>query len=117
MLLGRKHYSTFDTFRCHDDVARVSRRYTMIATTTPTHSSSATFLSLGQKFVADDLFSSGGSPVLTVARLAQDRFGLRHVVLRNDDGREIRAFVEQVELAIKLGNLRPVVDALEGIAC
>lgn len=88
----------------------------MIATPTPTHSSSS-FLSAGQRFLANDLFTSGGSQVLTVARLAQDRFGLRHVVLRNDDGREISAFVEQVELAIELGNLRPVVEALEGIAC
>lgn len=88
----------------------------MIATTTPARSSS-TFLSAGQTFLADDLFSSGGSQVLTVARLVQDRFGLRHVVLRNDDGREISAFVEQVELAIELGNLRPVAEALEGIAC
>ena len=89
----------------------------MIAPTAPIHSSSATFLSLGQKFAADDLFSSDGSPVLTVTRLVQDRLGMTHVVLRTDDGREISAFVEQVELAIKLGNLRPAVRALEGIAC
>lgn len=77
----------------------------------------STFLSPGQKFIADDLFSSRGSRVLTVARLVRDRMGLAHVVLRDEDGREISAYVEQVELAIELGNLQPVEVQLTGIAC
>lgn len=88
-----------------------------MTTNTTLPRSSSTFLSPGQRFLADDLFSTGGSQEVTVARLARDAFGLMHVVLRNDDGREISAFVEQVELAIEIGNLRPAGDAIERIAC
>lgn len=76
-----------------------------------------TYLSPGQRFVAPDLVSALGSHELTVARLVRDRLGLMHVTLRTDDGREISAFVEQVEAAIAEGNLRPAEDSLEGVAC
>jgi hypothetical protein len=76
-----------------------------------------TYLSPGQRFVAPDLESSLGSHELTVARLVRDRLGLMHVTLRTDDGREISAFVEQVEAAIAEGNLRPVEVGLAGVAC
>ena len=88
-----------------------------MATSTTAPRSPSTFLSPGQKFLADDLVSYGGSRMLTVARLTRDDSGLMHVVLRNDDGREISAFVEQVELAIELGYLWPAEEAIEGIAC
>jgi hypothetical protein len=77
----------------------------------------STFLSPGQKFVADDIFSSTGSRDVTVARLVRDDLGMLHVVLRDEDNREISAFVEQIELAIQLGNLQPVESSLTGIAC
>lgn len=78
---------------------------------------SNTFLSPGQKFIADDLFSATGSRDITVARLVRDELGMMHVVLRDADNREISAYVEQIELAIELGNLQPVESDLSVIAC
>lgn len=65
-----------------------------------------TILSPGQRF------QSSERPVadLTVARLVMDRLGLLHVTLRSDDGHEISAFAEQVEVAIAEGHLSPVID-------
>jgi hypothetical protein len=76
-----------------------------------------TFLSPGQKYASSDLISSLGSNEVTVARLVRDRLGLMHVTLRTDDGREISAFVEQIEAAIAAGNLQPVEAGLVGVAC
>jgi len=67
-----------------------------------------TFLSPGQRFVASDLITSRGTGELTVARLVHDRYGFLHVTLRADDGREISAFAEQVEIAIAEGHLSPI---------
>jgi hypothetical protein len=47
---------------------------------------------------------------LTVARLVTDRMGLLHVTLRADDGHEISAFAEQVEVAIAEGALTPLIS-------
>jgi len=79
--------------------------------------SSSSFLSPGQKFHAHDLFASGGSQLVTVARLVQDDLGMTHVVLRDDDNREISAYAAQIEMAIELGNLQPVDFDLNVIAC
>ena len=76
-----------------------------------------TFLSPGQKFLADDLMGAFGSHEVTVARLVRDRLGLLHVTLRTDDGREISAFAEQVEAAIAEGMLQPAEIDLVGVAC
>ena len=70
----------------------------------------------GQRFIADDIFASDGSHDVTVDRLVRDDLGMLHVVLRDQDHREISAFVEQIELAIELGNLQPVVQAVAGLA-
>ena len=78
---------------------------------------SSTFLAPGQKFIADDLFSSSGSRDVTVARVVRDELGMMHVVLRDEDSREISAFVEQIELAIEMGILQPVESDLSVIAC
>ncbi len=67
-----------------------------------------TFLSPGQRFVASDLITNRGTGELTVARLVHDRYGFLHVTLRADDGREISAFAEQVEVAIAEGHLSPI---------
>lgn len=67
-----------------------------------------TFLSPGQRFVASDLITERGSGEVTVARLAYDRYGCLHVTLRTDDGREISAFAEQIEVAIEEGHLSPI---------
>lgn len=113
---GSRGNDNYITFTRRNRAAQQSGRFTMATSTTAPRSPS-TFLSPGQKFLADDLVSSGGSRTITVARLSRDDSGLMHVVLRNDDGREISAFVEQVELAIKLGNLRPAEETIEGITC
>lgn len=63
-----------------------------------------TYLSPGQRF----LLTENSAGEYTVARLVTDRFGLLHVTLRADDGRELSAFAEQVEAAIAEGHLTPL---------
>ncbi len=62
-----------------------------------------TYLSPGQRFHSVDVLTSE----LTVARLVTDKLGMLHVTLRSEDGREISAFAEQVEDAIREGHLTP----------
>ncbi|HWV24586.1 MAG TPA: hypothetical protein VNZ58_10390 [Thermomicrobiales bacterium] len=76
----------------------------------------STYLTAGQRFHAADIFSAGGSQELTVHRLVRDEIGLLHVVLRDDDGREISTFAEQIELTIELGALVPVNYNMSGLA-
>lgn len=63
-----------------------------------------TFLTPGQRFQSVD----GLLEDLTVARLVTDQMGLLHVTLRADDGHEISAFAEQIEVAIAEGQLTPL---------
>lgn len=63
----------------------------------------ATYLSPGQRFHSADVLTSE----LTVSRLVTDKLGMLHVTLRAEDGREISAFAEQVEAAIREGHLTP----------
>lgn len=81
-----------------------------------TDASVPTFITPGQQFEA-----AYGSMLpeesLTVARLVRDRFGLLHVTLRTGSGREISAFVEQVEIAVSEGHLIPITAAPSSIAC
>lgn len=72
-----------------------------------------TFLFPGQRFRSEDNLVSD----LTVARLVRDRLGLMHVTLRSDDGRELSAFVEQVEAAVASGHLTPIQDQLSPDCC
>lgn len=67
-----------------------------------------TFLSPGQRFLATDLVTERGTGEVTVDRLVYDRYGFLHVTLRTDDGREISAYAEQIELAIEEGDLSPI---------
>ncbi len=66
-----------------------------------------TYLAPGQQFASTEStgLASGGS--LTVSRLVRDQLGLLHVTLRDERGREISAFAEQVEAAIAEGHLFP----------
>lgn len=66
-----------------------------------------TYLAPGQRFesLEDVGVMSGRS--LTVSRLVKDQLGLLHVTLRDERGREISAFAEQVEAAIAEGHLFP----------
>ena len=71
--------------------------------TSISRSITSTFLSPGQRFVADDIFSTTGSRDVTVARLVRDDLGMLHVVLRDEDNREISAYVASGEPADKAG--------------
>ena len=76
-----------------------------MATPPSARSGFSTILTPGQRFQsADGLLHN-----LTIARLVTDRMGLLHVTLRADDGHEISAFAEQVEVAIAEGQLTPLV--------
>jgi hypothetical protein len=65
-----------------------------------------TYLTPGQRFQSTD----GLLQDLTVARLVTDRMGLLHVTLRADDGHEISAFAEQIEVAVAEGQLTPLLS-------
>jgi hypothetical protein len=60
---------------------------------------------------------TAGSGELTVARIVQDRMGLTHAVLRDDAGREISTFADQIQFAIEVGMLSPVDAVPAGRAC
>lgn len=75
-----------------------------------------TFITPGQRFEATH-GSTLPEESLTVARLVRDRFGLMHVTLRTASGREISAFVEQVEIAVSEGHLIPITPTTPSIAC
>ena len=75
-----------------------------------------TFLFPGQQFEAAER-SYRGNESLTVARLVRDRFGLEHVTMRTGTGREISAFVEQIELAVSEGHLVPVGTPGRNVTC
>lgn len=63
-----------------------------------------TYLFPGQQFASREV---AGGRALIVSRLVKDRLGLLHVTLRDERGREISAFAEQVEAAIAEGHLVP----------
>ncbi len=63
----------------------------------------STFLAPGQRFRSDD-----GIEEYTISRLRRDDFGLLHVTLRSGTGRNLSAFAEQIETAIRTGDLQPL---------
>jgi hypothetical protein len=75
-----------------------------------------TYLTPGQRFESADLFGADTGPV-TVSRLVRDTFGMMHVTLRTGTGREISAFVQQIEMAITDGHLIPVDSPTTPVAC
>lgn len=76
-----------------------------MVTTIPKSTGLTTFLLPGQRFRSLDLFAARDDSELIVSRLVRDTLGLQHVVLRDQDGREISAYTEQVEAAIAEGHL------------
>ncbi len=66
-----------------------------------------TYLAPGQQLVSSELIGSRSTGSLIVTRLVKDRLGLLHVTLRDERGRELSAFAEQVEAAITEGHLVP----------
>ncbi len=63
------------------------------------------FLAPGQRYRTQD-----HGEAYTVSQLRRDDLGLLHVTLRSGRGRELSAFAEQVETAISLGDLLPLVS-------
>ena len=63
------------------------------------------FLAPGQRYRTQD-----HSEAYTVSQLRRDDLGFLHVRLRSGRGRELSAFAEQVETAISLGDLLPLVS-------
>ncbi len=74
-----------------------------------------TYLAPGQQLASAEHFGTSITGSLVVTRLVKDRLGLLHVTLRDDRGREISAFAEQVEAAIAEGHLVPAGE-LVGLA-
>lgn len=74
-------------------------------TTIPKSIDARTFLLPGQRFRSSDRFAARDVTELIVSRIVRDTLGLQHVVLRDQDGREISAYTEQVEAAIAEGHL------------
>lgn len=66
-----------------------------------------TYLTPGQQLASSEWAGGKASESLVVTRVVKDRLGLLHVTLRDDRGREISAFAEQVEAAIAEGHLVP----------
>lgn len=82
--------------------------------TIPRSTKARTFLLPGQRFRSLDLFAAWDDSELIVSRLVRDTLGLQHVVLRDQDGREISAYAEQVEAAIAEGHLA-LVEASDAV--
>lgn len=76
-----------------------------------------TWLRPGQRFRSSDHVAPGMEGELTVARIVQDTMGLTHAVLRDETGREISTFADQIQFAIEVGMLSPVDSATAGLAC
>ncbi len=74
-------------------------------TTIPKSIEARTFLLPGQRFRSSDLFATRDVTELIVSRIVRDTLGLQHVVFRDQGGREISAYTEQVEAAIAEGHL------------
>ncbi len=74
----------------------------------------STWLRPGQRFRSPD---GGSESELTVSRLVQDTMGLTHAVLRDNSGREISMFADQIQFAIEVGMLSPMETTMVGPAC
>ena len=71
----------------------------------------------GQRFRSSDAVAPGMEGELTVARIVQDTMGLSHAVLRDETGREISTFADQIQFAIEVGMLSPIETTATGLAC
>ena len=71
----------------------------------------------GQRFRSSDEVAPGMRGELTVARIVQDTMGLTHAVLRDETGREISTFADQIQFAIEVGMLSPLETSPAGPAC
>ena len=79
--------------------------------------STITWLRPGQKFRSTEAVAPGAKGELTVARIVQDTMGLTHAVLRDETGREISTFADQIQFAIEVGMLSPLETIIAGPAC
>lgn len=79
--------------------------HTLMVPAIPKSTEARTFLLPGQRFRSSDDFAARDVTELIVSRIVRDTLGLQHVVLRDQHGREISAYTEQVEVAISEGHL------------
>jgi hypothetical protein len=86
---------------------------TMFKPLSPTHA----WLRPGQRFRSAEGEPGHMTNDLTVARVIRDDMGLCHAVLRDDTGREISTFADQIQFAIEVGMLTPLDGASAGLAC
>ena len=71
----------------------------------------------GQRFRSSEDVAPGLKGELTVARIVQDTMGLTHAVLRDESGREISTFADQIQFAIEVGMLSPVETQATRLSC
>lgn len=71
----------------------------------------------GQRFRSSDEVVPGMQGELTVARIVQDAMGLTHAVLRDETGREVSTYADQIQFAIEVGMLSPLETSPVGPAC
>lgn len=71
----------------------------------------------GQRFRSSEEVTPGMQGELTVARIVQDTMGLTHAVLRDETGREISTYADQIQFAIEVGMLSPLETSPAGPAC
>lgn len=71
----------------------------------------------GQRFRSSEDLATGMRGELTVARIVQDTMGLTHAVLRDETGREISTFADQIQFAIEVGMISPIETIAAGPAC
>lgn len=89
-----------------------------MATTSPKPPiASLAWLRPGQRFRSTEGVINGAHGELTVTRITQDRMGLTHAILRDDSGREVSTFADQIQFAIEVGMLSPIEMTSAGPAC
>jgi hypothetical protein len=88
-----------------------------MAITYKTTSPGLAWLRPGQRFRSAEGTSGTGVGDLTVARIVQDRMGLTHAVLRDESGREVSTFADQIQFAIEVGMLSPLDVMPASTAC
>ena len=84
----------------------------IIEPVTPRTRKSHSYLAPGQRYRTHD-----HSEAYTVSALRQDDLGLLHVTLRSGRGRNLSAFADQVETAISMGDLLPIVAEESLLRC
>jgi hypothetical protein len=78
---------------------------------------SLNWLRPGQRFRSAEGAINGTHGELTVTRITQDRMGLTHAILRDESGREVSTYADQIQFAIEVGMLSPLEMTTVGPTC